>query len=69
MTPSKKEVGHIQCIEKHRKVLEELNWGPIPIPITTTPLRNNVNDAMERGLENEQEQSSCQRMLSLDLEN
>jgi hypothetical protein len=45
--PSKKEVSCTERMEKRKKVLQELNWGPSPI---TTPLMNNMNDAMERGL-------------------
>jgi hypothetical protein len=45
--PSKKEVSRTERMEKRKQVLQELNWGPNPI---TTPLRNNMNNAMERGL-------------------
>jgi hypothetical protein len=45
--PSKKELSRTERMEKRKQVLQELNWGPNPI---TTPLRNNTNDAMERGL-------------------
>jgi hypothetical protein len=44
---SKKELEHAERLEKRKKVLEDLDWGPNPI---TTPLRNNMNDAMERYL-------------------
>jgi hypothetical protein len=44
---SKKELNHTERMEKQKKVLEDLDWAPNPI---ITPLRNNVNDAMERCL-------------------
>jgi uncharacterized tellurite resistance protein B-like protein len=44
---SKKEVSRTERMEKRKKVLEELDWDPNPI---TTALRNNMNDAMERGI-------------------
>jgi hypothetical protein len=44
---SKKELNHTERMEKRKKVLEDLNRAPNPI---ITPLRNNVNDAMERCL-------------------
>jgi hypothetical protein len=44
---SKKELNHTERMEKRKKVFEDLNWAPNPI---ITPLRKNVNDAMERCL-------------------